>query len=61
MIAILKAGSRRLDCWSFHLSHALIPTADNTGELLIGYLRGEPVQHWLDNLLFDGRSRVLIS
>ena len=40
MIAILEAGSRRPDCWSFHLSHALVPTTDNTGELLIGCSEG---------------------
>ena len=61
MIAILEARSRRPDYWSFHLSHALILTADSTGELLIGCLGGQYVWHWLDNLLFDGRSRVLIS
>ena len=40
MIAILGAGSQRLDCWSFYFSLALVPTTDSTGERLISYSGG---------------------
>ena len=49
VIAILGTVIRGPDCLSFHLSHALVPTADSTGELLTGCPRGQYVVHWLGN------------
>ena len=46
VIAILRSGSRGLDCRSFHFSHAPILTVGSTTELLVGCSRGQFTRHW---------------
>ena len=46
VIAILRSGSRGLDCRSFHFSHAPVLTVGNTIELLVGCSRGQFARHW---------------
>ena len=46
VIAILRSGSRGLDCRSFRFSHAIVLTVGSTIELLVGCSGGQFARHW---------------
>ena len=45
-IAIMRSGSRGMDCRSFRFSHAPVLTIGSTAELLVSCSGGQFAWHW---------------